>query len=82
MQIFESNSSLGYDELAYFINIKDNIYLCIGLSRGVKESFFGATFQIGETTQLDDHEINPSDYNIEDSPIYDTFLFKEFLKHL
>ena len=82
MQIFETNSGLGHDEFAYFIQIKDNQYLCIGLSRWIKDSFLGIGYEIGEAKNLENYEISPSDYKIEESPLYGTFLFSEFLKNL
>lgn len=82
MQVFETNAGLGYEEYAYFIHIKDNQYLCIGLSRFVKGSFFGIGYEVGEPKNLEGYEICPSDYKIEESPLYGTFLFSEFLKNL
>lgn len=79
MKIFETNAALGYLELAYFIKTqKKGEYLCISTNFDKRND----TYVVGKSEILEDYVSKPSDFDIKNSPLYDTFLFNEFIKDL
>ena len=74
--IFETNDALGYKELAFLLETPDG-YLCIGLQH-IQNGESGYT--IGEIVNVD--FVSPTAFKIEDSPLYKTYLFKQFLNTL
>lgn len=80
MQIFQTNSGLGYRQFAYLILIdkEKKLYLCIDLVNVPSDDDM---YVIGKvTTDEGDLFADPSDYKIEESPLFNTFLFQHFIK--
>lgn len=78
LQIFESNAGLRYNQLVYLIKIDDsNNYLCIDKNFSCNSD----EFHIGNVYEYEDFKLSVSEYKIENSPIYKTFLFQYFLKN-
>lgn len=86
LKIVETNSGLGYQEVAYFVEIPDkNEYLCIFENQDTRTLW--ATYEIGKTYELEAYEIDvviPEKHSmvLDKSPLAKTFLFNEFLKSL
>jgi uncharacterized protein YaiL (DUF2058 family) len=78
MKVYQTNASLGYNQLAYLIRLDSENYLCIDT-----ENVSDGTYEIGEkVSQLDDFYLEETNYKIEQSPIYNSFLFQEFIKKI
>lgn len=68
MQVFESDSALGYLQISYFLKIEERRFLCI-------ESVNNTHYVEGSVYIFEDYEIQKSDRDIEKSPLYGTYLF-------
>ena len=77
MKIYETNAGLGFNQLAYLIQINNNDYLCIDTIGIYQHDDYYAGNIIKD---LEDYYLTESNYKLEKSPIYNDFLFKEFLK--
>jgi hypothetical protein len=80
MTIYSTNAALGYNQSAILIRLnKSNNgfnYLCID-THNITDSDI---YQPGKIVKdLESAYVSPIDYDIKSSPIYDTFLFQEFL---
>jgi hypothetical protein len=80
MTVYKTNSALGYNQYAYLLRLnKSNNgydYLCIDI-HNIKDNDM---YKVGEVVKdMLNNEVESSDYNIKESPIYNTFLFQEFL---
>jgi len=86
MNLVETNSGLGYLEVAYFVETNENgIYLCI--YENSDEDNFWKTYRVGKIYELDNSELDTiieSKHKmiIEKSEIANTYLFKLFLENL
>jgi len=85
MKLVETNSGLGYGEYAYFVHIADNTYLCI-FENDDRDNFW-KMYSVGKTYDLEDYELDvviPEKHQtvLKKSPLYDTFLFNNFLDTL
>lgn len=73
-EIFETNLSLGYNELAYLVHYRNNDYLCIG----IKSERFTDSYAVGELAKFQDHEINlfeKSAFKLSESTLWnDSFI--------
>lgn len=83
MKVYQTNAALGYNQLAYIIelNCSENghDYLVIG---GHNIGHLD-TYGIGTIVEdLEDFYLNDTTYKIEDSPLYGSFLFDFFLKNI
>ena len=76
MKIYETNSGLGYRELAYLLKVEDG-YLCIGHSN-IKDGECG--YRIGFITP-DVECLEETNFELKDSPLYDTYLFQKLIKN-
>lgn len=79
MKIFKTNTGLGYGQFAYVVSVQKkelpNTYLVVETD-GV---FNSDHYKIGSTVELDSHElIDANDFDISNTSIYHTFLFKEY----
>jgi len=84
MKIVETNSGLGYGEVAYFIEYQGK-FLCI--YEDSKSQQFYKCYRVGELAELEDYEIEevPEEKHqmiINESPIKYSFLFNFFIKQL
>ncbi len=78
MKIYQTNSGLGYKELAYFLKLNDKEFLCIDVISAIPHSFY----IIGEINYNDGLLFpEPSDYDIKNSPLYESFLFNYLLRN-
>jgi len=76
MKIYETNSGLGYKELAFLLKVDDG-YLCIGHSH-IEDGECG--YKIGFIVENVDF-IEISSFDIKDSPLYHTYLFQKLIKN-
>jgi len=87
IRLIETNSALGYMEVAYLIQINEKEMLCVYSN---EEGYVGDhSWVVGEVYDMFEYE---SDYDevindkkemvLKDSPLYGDFLFDFFLKHL
>ena len=77
MQIYETNSRLGYRQRAYLIKISEGAYLCIGTTMHVTEYYVG-----GMTYDMEDYEIQESKWDIKESELYGSFMLDYVMKAL
>lgn len=79
IKIYQTNSGLGYNQLAFLLKIKDNQYLVID-TVGINNGY--SSYVIGSTVDFDyEQEIEVCEnYKLEKSPLYGTFLFNHFLR--
>jgi len=77
VEVFQTNDALGYREYAFLIKTTDG-YLCIGLQK-IEDGEAGYT--IGEIVKDVDF-VEPTAFKVEDSPLFNTYLFKHFLKSI
>ena len=75
LEIFETNSALGFNQLAYLLKTKE-AFLVIGTKNCTNDNY-----KIGELVNIDKNLIQKSNFKIENSPLRDYFLFKYFLKN-
>ena len=78
MKVYQTNSGLSYGQFAFLIatNIYRNKYLCIG----VKNIHNHDKYKIGALIEdLDQDEVELSNFKIEDSELFGTYLFDFFL---
>jgi len=80
MTVYKTNSALGYNQYAYLLRLnKSNNgynYLCVD-TQNIQNN---DTYKLGEIVEdIPNKEVESTDYNIKESPIYNTFLFQEFL---
>lgn len=68
MQVYESDSALGYLQISYFLKIEDRRFLCI-------DSINNTHYVEGSVYIFEDYEIQKSDRDIKKSPLYGTYLF-------
>ena len=88
MKIFETNCSLGYLEVAYFIETKEKEYLCIFENQ---DDCSDKVYKVGELAKFTSKdlkyeliEIPESKHEtiLKQSSLYGTYLFDKFLKEL
>ena len=84
MIIYETNSALGYNQLAFLIRLdqtkEGHDYLVIGKQNIPSHDDY---YVIGEKVEdLEDYLVKESEFKIEDSPLYNEFLFKAFIKDI
>ncbi len=79
MEIFETNSGLGYCQRVFMIHIKHKTYLIVGHENLTNQEL--VNYEVGLLIEKDDYEIEQSLFDIEHSPLYNTFLFNFFLEH-
>lgn len=75
IKVFETNSGLGYTELAYLYRCPDGTFICIDIDTIRCQDMY----TVGEIVEGIDH-FQPSEYNIKASPLYSSFWFKELLR--
>lgn len=83
MTIIETNSALGYSEVAYLIKTNENDFLCIYCNEEDK----GDTYRVGNAYELVDYEYQEvikekHEMVLKESPLYDTYLLEYFIKNL
>ena len=77
VKVYQTNAALGYRQLAYLIKLKNNDYLCIGTLNVVDYSY-----NVGDVVKdLEDYYLEQTDYKLEDSPLFGTFLFDYYIKN-
>lgn len=75
---YRTNSGLGYNEYAFLLKCKDG-YLVVDTTSCYRDD----SYKIGSfISNIDsyDIELEVSDYNIENSPLWDGYLFQFFIK--
>ena len=80
MKVFQTNATLGYNQLFYIAKIgeSDN-YLIIG----TKNVSSYNDYQIGDTIEdLPDISIEETNYKIEQSPLFGTYLFNYWMNQV
>lgn len=81
MVIYETNAGLGYNQFAFLIRLDKTKngynYLCIGTQWIDDYSYIVGNI----VNDLEDVYITTSYYKIEESPLYNTFLFDFFIKN-
>lgn len=82
MKIYETNGGLGYNQLAYLIQLNKSgngyNYLVIG---GLN-IYHLDSYKIGTVTKdLENIYVEESNYSIKDSPLYGNFLFDFFIEN-
>lgn len=80
MKVYETTAGLGYAQKAYLIRLTESEngydYLCIDY----KNIHNPDRYSRGKVVKdIEDMYVEESDYNIKDSPLFDTFLFQYFL---
>lgn len=79
MNIFETNSGLGYKEKAFLLETKHG-FLCIG-HQNIEDGDCG--YFIGEiVSDMTDVFLEKTNFNLKDSKLWNKFLFQTFLKEL
>jgi len=81
MKLFQTNAALGYGELAYLLQIDEIRYLVIDtdLYDDVYDYKLGSVVEFKQDEQ---YYLECTSYSLEESPLYGSFLFMEFLKGL
>ncbi len=80
LKVFISDGGLGYGQAAFLIKLEGDDYLCIA-THGIDEDDTYAMYRVGEIVKdLEDIYVSPSDFKLEDSPLFKTYLFQHFLK--
>jgi len=74
-KIYETNSALGHNELAYLLHIKNNMYMVID-TNDVFENYV-----IGNVIKLDEEYVSKSDYKLNKSPLFNNHMFQYFLNN-
>lgn len=77
MKIYETNSGLGWNQIAYLIESSEG-YLVIDLS-GVRD--YDTHYVIGEIVEMEEYELEESNYNINNSPLKGKYLFEFYLQN-
>lgn len=72
--VYKTHAALSYDCWAYLIKVDKDTYLCIGTYRTDE-------YTIGKTYELESFYIELSETIIEDSPMYNTFLFDFYINN-
>jgi len=86
MRIFETNFAMDFMEVAYFIQISEDDYLCI--YENSPEDELDKPYTIGEIEEficsdgLDEVIEEKHEMVLKKSPLYNTFFFNEFIKNL
>lgn len=74
--IYQTNSGLGYRQLAFLLKVEEG-YLCIDIQNMVDGE---SGYTIGELVKgLSEGDLGESLYTIENSPLYNRYLFKKLL---
>ena len=76
MKIFETNSGLGYKELAFLLEVEDG-HLCIGHSN-IEDGECG--YRIGFLVDCVEF-LELTSFKLKDSPLYNTYLFQKLIKN-
>ncbi len=77
MQLYKTNSGIGYKEEAFFIKGFRDKYICVG------GDFESDIYEIGEEYSLEEYEIElENKLKIENFAISKTYLFNFWLHHL
>jgi hypothetical protein len=83
MKIYETNAALGYNQLAYLIRLDKSKfgynYLCIATKNVHDDDNYYPGKVIEDLEYFSNLEI--SDYDIKESPLYNDFLFDYFLNN-
>ena len=79
MEIFQTNATLGHQQLAFIVRLdktkNGHDYLIIG------EQYLTGEYGLGEVIKdLEDLYVEESSFTIEESPLHGTFLFDSFVK--
>ena len=79
MKIYQTNAALGYNQLAYLIKLDKTTngynYLCIGTNNVNDDSY-----EAGKVVEdLEDYLIQESNFQLNNSPLYGTYLFNYFI---
>ena len=77
MKVYSTNDGLGYRELAYFMKVPEG-WLCVALD--VRDEVDACGYRVGKLEKDDFIGIYECNYDIKNSPLYDTYLFNYFLK--
>ena len=80
IEIYQTNSGLGYNQFAYLLKVAQSQYLCIGVNFNNGDS----EYQTGELVDNLDKTLFLDDtkYQLKDSPLYGTFLFDQYISNL
>ena len=67
MKLFQTNSGLGYQELAIYLALENNKYLCVHLNfTPEKDLLFGCCHAVGKIeSNLENYELDPTDFKLE-----------------
>lgn len=76
VKVYETNSGLGYNQMAYLIQAGEG-YLVIDILNIPLNDYY----VIGKIVELEKYEITESSYSIDDSPLKGKYLFEYFLQH-
>lgn len=72
--VFETNAALGYREISHFIKVDNIQFLCINSNNN--------TYLVGSLySDFDSLDMESSNFNLSDSPLYNDFFFQFFIKH-
>jgi len=82
MEIFQTNTALGYRQLAFLIRLDKNVngynYICIGTQNIGNDDIY----QIGEIVEdLEDFYLEDTTFKITDSELNGTYLFDYLISH-
>lgn len=88
-KVFKTNSGLWYNQYVYFIIIEENvtnqilknlqISRCLVIDTLNLDEEDYLIYKIGKLELFEKYEIEESNYDIKNSPLYNTFLFQHFL---
>jgi hypothetical protein len=79
MKLYESNSSLGYNEYVILLEVTKDNYLIIDTINIDADNY---RYKIGELVQMEKYELEETNYLIENSPLKGTYLFEFFLSNM
>lgn len=72
MQVYETNSGLGYNQYAYVIKVEEGLFVVGSLNNNL--------YVVGDfITDIEDIILYESIFTLEDSPLYGTYLFEYFI---
>jgi len=81
MKVYQTNSGLGYNQLAYLIKINETSNEHNYLTIGERNLPIDCSYKVGElAADLEEIDIEESNYRLEQSPLFGGFLFKHFIK--
>lgn len=71
MKLFQTNSGLDYQELAFYLELDDNKHLCVALNfTPDTDVLFGCSHEVGKIeTNLEKYELESTNFKISDADL-------------